>query len=102
MKSRMRSALESAQTKIGDVVETRGLLNESHSTMDLTVTETIARHRDIERIEEEGFHQSTFVSSSGGAGGRVRKEVHLKFLLDNKVRVLFQFLNLFKEIVFEY
>ncbi|CAG9533008.1 unnamed protein product, partial [Cercopithifilaria johnstoni] len=41
-------------------------LNESHSTMDLTVTETVARHRDIERIEEEGFHQSTFVSSSGG------------------------------------
>ncbi|EFO26369.2 hypothetical protein LOAG_02119 [Loa loa] len=74
MKSRMRSALESAQAKMDDVVEARGLLNESHLTMDLTVTETVARHRDIERIEEEGFHQSTFISSSGGAGGRLRKE----------------------------
>lgn len=77
MKSRMRSALESAQTKMGDVAETRNVLNDPHLTMDLTVTETVARHRDIERIEEEGFHQSTFISSSGGAGGRVRKEVYL-------------------------
>ncbi|VIO88276.1 Uncharacterized protein BM_BM7195 [Brugia malayi] len=74
MKSRMRSALESAQTKMGSVVEARGLLSDSYSSMDLTVMETIARHRDIERIEEEGFHQSSFISSSGGAGGRVRKE----------------------------
>uniref|UniRef100_A0A8R1XT24 Uncharacterized protein n=1 Tax=Onchocerca volvulus TaxID=6282 RepID=A0A8R1XT24_ONCVO len=73
MKSRMRSALESAQSKIGDVVETRGLPSESHLN-DLTIAETVARHRNIELIEEEGFHQSTFVSSAGGAGGRVRKE----------------------------
>lgn len=79
MKSRMRSALESAQAKIGDIVETRSALNEPQLTMDLNVAETVARHRDIERIEEEGFHQSTFVSCAGGAGGRVKKGVYIEF-----------------------
>uniref|UniRef100_A0A915Q3S5 Uncharacterized protein n=1 Tax=Setaria digitata TaxID=48799 RepID=A0A915Q3S5_9BILA len=74
MKSRMRSALESVQTKASDVSERKGLSTESNLTLGLTVTETVARHRDIELIEEESFHQATFVSSAGGAGGRVRKE----------------------------
>ncbi|KAM3729157.1 Zinc finger protein [Dirofilaria immitis] len=72
VKSRMRSALESAQMKMSDSIEARGS-SESYLT-DLTVAETVARHRDIELIEEEGFHQSVFISSAGGAGGRVRKE----------------------------
>ncbi|VDN07695.1 unnamed protein product [Thelazia callipaeda] len=71
VKSRMRSVIESALSKISDNDDNRVVLG---NQLDLTITETLARHRDIARIEDEGFHQSTFISSAGGAGGRIKKE----------------------------
>lgn len=76
MKSRMRLALGSVQSELADALEGKNTLNEAGvANLDFTVVETVARHRDIKRINEEGFHQSAFVSSAGGAGGRVKKEV---------------------------
>lgn len=43
----------------------------------MSAAEAASRHRDIERIEEGGFHSSSFKSTAGGAGGRVKTEVTL-------------------------
>uniref|UniRef100_A0A0M3HI16 Similar to n=1 Tax=Ascaris lumbricoides TaxID=6252 RepID=A0A0M3HI16_ASCLU len=40
----------------------------------MSAAEAASRHRDIERIEEGGFHSSSFKSTAGGAGGRVKTE----------------------------
>lgn len=36
---------------------------------------TITRQREIELIEDDNFRSSNFISSAGGAGGRIKNEV---------------------------
>ncbi|MFH4979755.1 hypothetical protein AB6A40_006464 [Gnathostoma spinigerum] len=69
MKLLMRSSLMEAESSEASAVSKIKIEN-----FDISVEETISRHRDIERIEEEGFRPSVFISSAGGAGGRIKKE----------------------------
>uniref|UniRef100_A0A915C9S7 Uncharacterized protein n=1 Tax=Parascaris univalens TaxID=6257 RepID=A0A915C9S7_PARUN len=75
-KLRMRSALESARSQFSGIPLEEEETSKEIKTNDnaMTAAEAASRHRDIERIEEGGFHSSSFMSTAGGAGGRVKTQ----------------------------
>lgn len=71
----MRSGLDSARQGFSGLSSERDAHKAAKvADYELSVTEAASRHRDIERIEEGSFRPSVFISTAGGAGGRVKKE----------------------------
>lgn len=71
-KRRMREGLESASKTTADAPSCAPRpsmlvlgIPSCNLADDLTATEHVSRAREIERIEDAGFHQSQFKSSSG-------------------------------------
>ncbi|KHN80842.1 hypothetical protein Tcan_03828 [Toxocara canis] len=74
-KSRMRMALESARSQLSGLPTEEDTNREAKiNEYEMSASEAASRHRDIERIDEGGFRPSSFRSTAGGAGGRVKKE----------------------------